>query len=103
MRLEVSYRNIRAADALRERAERKFRKVTKHLREPIEVHVVLAAHLPLRTPLSTMLHRWIVVRGTASRVQHCGLRERLVRSIGRSSILTQRHVETWRDTPVPIA
>jgi putative sigma-54 modulation protein len=41
MRLEVTYRNIRAADALRERAERKFQKVSKHLREPIEAHVVL--------------------------------------------------------------
>jgi len=41
MRLELTYRNIRAADTLRDRAERKFRKVTKHLREPIEAHVVL--------------------------------------------------------------
>ncbi len=41
MRFEVTYRNIRAADTLRDRAERKFQKVTKHLREPIEAHVVL--------------------------------------------------------------
>lgn len=41
MRLEVTYRNIRPADALKNRAEKKFKKVTKHLREPIEAHVVL--------------------------------------------------------------
>jgi putative sigma-54 modulation protein len=42
MQFDLTYRNIRAAPALRDRAERKFAKVTKHLREPIEAHVVLS-------------------------------------------------------------
>ncbi len=41
MHLDLTYRNIQATDALKDRAERKFRKVSKHLREPIEAHVVL--------------------------------------------------------------
>lgn len=41
MRLELTYRNIEGTDPLRERAERKFNKVAKHLREPIEGHMVL--------------------------------------------------------------
>jgi len=41
MHLDLTYRNIQATDALKDRAERKFRKVSKHLREPIEAHLVL--------------------------------------------------------------
>jgi len=41
MRLEITFRNIEASDALRERAEKKFKKVAKHLREPIEGHLVI--------------------------------------------------------------
>ena len=41
MHFDLTYRNIRATDALKDRAERKFLKVSKHLREPIEAHVVL--------------------------------------------------------------
>ncbi len=40
MRLEITFRNIEATDALRERAEKKFQKVAKHLREPIDAHLV---------------------------------------------------------------
>jgi len=41
MNFDMTYRNIRATDALKDRAQRKFSKVSKHLREPIEAHVVL--------------------------------------------------------------
>ena len=41
MQFDLTYRNIRATAALKDRAERKFLKVSKHLREPIEAHVVL--------------------------------------------------------------
>jgi putative sigma-54 modulation protein len=41
MRFEVIFRNIQATDALRERAIRKFNKVVKHLREPVECHLIL--------------------------------------------------------------
>lgn len=40
MRLEITFRNTQATDALRERAEKKFQKVAKHLREPIDAHLV---------------------------------------------------------------
>lgn len=40
MRLDITFRNIDASDALRERAEKKFKKVAKHLREPIDAHLV---------------------------------------------------------------
>lgn len=41
MRFEVIFRNTPATDALKERAARKFNKVVKHLREPLEGHLVL--------------------------------------------------------------
>ena len=41
MQFEVTFRNTEATDALRERAEKKFAKVAKHLREPIDAHLVL--------------------------------------------------------------
>ena len=41
MRLDVTFRNTPTSDALRERAEKKFAKVAKHLREPIEAHMVV--------------------------------------------------------------
>ncbi len=41
MRFEVTFRNTQATDALVKRAERKFAKVAKHLREPIEAHMVV--------------------------------------------------------------
>jgi putative sigma-54 modulation protein len=41
MRFEVIFRNTQTTDALRDRAERKFRKVVKHLREPVEAHLVM--------------------------------------------------------------
>ena len=41
MRLDLTFRNIQATDALRSRAEKKFLKVAKHMREPIEAHMVL--------------------------------------------------------------
>lgn len=41
MSLDVLFRNLDASDALKERAEKKFGKVAKHLREPVEAHLVL--------------------------------------------------------------
>ena len=41
MRFEVTFRNTQATDALVERAQRKFSKVVKHLREPVEAHMVV--------------------------------------------------------------
>ena len=41
MRLEITFRNMKTSDTLRERADKKFQKVAKHLREPIEGHLVL--------------------------------------------------------------
>jgi putative sigma-54 modulation protein len=41
MRFEVTFRNTQTTDALVQRAERKFAKVAKHLREPIEAHMVV--------------------------------------------------------------
>ncbi len=41
MRFEVTFRNTKATDALVQRAERKFAKVAKHLREPIDAHMVV--------------------------------------------------------------
>ncbi len=41
MRFEVTFRNSRATDALVQRAERKFRKVARFLREPVEAHMVV--------------------------------------------------------------
>jgi len=41
MNFDMTYRNIRATSALKDRAERRFKKVSKHLREPIDAHVVL--------------------------------------------------------------
>ncbi len=40
MGLEMTFRNLEASDLLRARAEKKFSKVVKHLREPIEGHLV---------------------------------------------------------------
>ncbi len=41
MRFEVTFRNTQATDALIERAEKKFAKVVKHLKEPVEAHMVV--------------------------------------------------------------
>lgn len=41
MRLEVTFKNCHSTDALRERAEQKFMKAVKHMREPIEAHMVV--------------------------------------------------------------
>ena len=41
MRFEVTFRNLEPSDALRDRAAKKFAKVHKHLREPVEAHMVL--------------------------------------------------------------
>jgi putative sigma-54 modulation protein len=41
MRFEVTFRNTKTTDALVKRAERKFAKVAKHLREPIDAHMVV--------------------------------------------------------------
>ncbi len=41
MRFEVTFRNTQTTDALVQRAERKFAKVAKHLREPIDAHMVV--------------------------------------------------------------
>jgi len=41
MRLDITFRNLDPSDALKDRAEKKFAKVAKHLREPIEAHLVL--------------------------------------------------------------
>jgi len=41
MRLEITFRNMKTSDTLRERADKKFQKVAKHLRAPIEGHLVL--------------------------------------------------------------
>ena len=41
MNLDVTYRNVRPSDRLKGRAEKKFQKVVKHLREPIDAHLVL--------------------------------------------------------------
>lgn len=43
MRLHVTYRNIDPADSLRARCEKKFAKVARFLREPVEANVVLRA------------------------------------------------------------
>ena len=41
MRFEVQFRNTEPTEVLVQRAERKFEKVAKHLREPLEGHLVL--------------------------------------------------------------
>ncbi len=41
MKLDVTFRNIEATDALRDRASAKFQKVARHLKEPIEGHLTL--------------------------------------------------------------
>jgi len=41
MRFEVTFRNTQTTDALIQRAEKKFAKVAKHLREPVEAHLVV--------------------------------------------------------------
>lgn len=41
MRLDITFRNMKKSDTLRERAQKKFQKVAKHLREPIEGKLVL--------------------------------------------------------------
>lgn len=42
MRLDITFRNMKTSDTLRERAEKKFQKVATHLREPIEGKLVLS-------------------------------------------------------------
>jgi len=41
MNMDVTYRNVRPSTRLKGRAEKKFQKVAKHLREPIDAHFVL--------------------------------------------------------------
>ncbi len=41
MRLDITFRNVEPSENLRNRAEKKFGKVCKHLTEPIEGHLVL--------------------------------------------------------------
>lgn len=42
MKLEVTFRNLEATEAIRERAEKKLARMTKHLREPVAAHLVLS-------------------------------------------------------------
>ena len=39
--LNITFRNLEPSDNIRDRAEKKFRKVAKHLREPVDAHLVL--------------------------------------------------------------
>lgn len=41
MRLDITWRNIDPSETITERAERKLSKVAKHLREPMEAHMVV--------------------------------------------------------------
>lgn len=41
MRMDVTFRNMDASETIRARAEKKFQKVAKHLREPIEAHLIV--------------------------------------------------------------
>ena len=41
MRFDVTYRNTQGSEALTERATRKFNKVVKYLKEPVEAHLTL--------------------------------------------------------------
>jgi len=41
MRLDITFRNMKPSDRVRDRAEKKFQKVAKHLREPIDADLVL--------------------------------------------------------------
>lgn len=41
MRFDVTYRNTQGSDALTERAEKKFAKLMKYLKEPVEAHLTL--------------------------------------------------------------
>lgn len=41
MNMDVTYRNVKPSIRLKGRAEKKFQKVAKHLREPIDAHLVL--------------------------------------------------------------
>ena len=41
MNLHVTFKNCEPSDTLRERAERKLLKLSKYLKEPVEVHLVL--------------------------------------------------------------
>ena len=41
MRLDITFRNMKPSDRVRERVEKKFQKVAKHLREPIDAELVL--------------------------------------------------------------
>jgi putative sigma-54 modulation protein len=40
MQIDVTFRGTESSDALQQRAEKKMAKVAKHLREPIEAHIV---------------------------------------------------------------
>lgn len=44
MHLEVTFRELEPSDALKARAEKKLGRIVKHLREPIEAHLVLSVH-----------------------------------------------------------
>ena len=41
MNIDITFRNTQATDAIRDRVERRFEKVVKHMREPVEAHMVL--------------------------------------------------------------
>jgi putative sigma-54 modulation protein len=41
MNIEITFRNTQSTDAIRERVLRRFAKVVKHMREPVEAHMVL--------------------------------------------------------------
>jgi putative sigma-54 modulation protein len=41
MHLEITFRNIDPSDAIREKAEKRFAKVARYLREPVEAHLVM--------------------------------------------------------------
>lgn len=42
MQIEVTFRNLEPTDAIKERAEKKLGRIVKHLKEPIEAHLVLS-------------------------------------------------------------
>ena len=41
MNLDITFRNTEPTDAIRERVERRFQKVVKHMKEPVEAKMVL--------------------------------------------------------------
>ena len=103
MSLEITFRNIEPSDLIRERAEKKFKKIAKHLRPPVEGHLVLKVEKHRHSAELTVsgggdhFSAHEVTDDLYATVD--GVMEKLERSVQRTK---ERHIDQAHHVPDPL-